>query len=212
MATLERLNSDRQHYPYWLEPERSPVRVGRKPDNDLVLDNDASASGHHAELTYKGKSWWVTDVGSMNGTFVNGERIAMAHQLWDNDTIRLGNTNLLLHDESRRRSTRTTRPVKPPPALTLGEKRVLIELCRPMKVRNGPFTTPTSVADIAKVLYVVKGAVQAHVEHMYDKFAIYPDEPGDRRVRLANAAFECGAITWRDFESDDGPDESDGQD
>ena len=81
----------------------------------------------------------------------------------------------------------------PLPALTNAEKRVLLELCRPWFAApedRKSFTVPTSVADIAAALVVGKGAVQQHLEHLYDKFGIRPDQSGDRRVRLANEVIE----------------------
>jgi pSer/pThr/pTyr-binding forkhead associated (FHA) protein len=53
------------------------VRIGRAPDNDIVLDahHDREASGSLAELRRDGNSWIVVDLGSRTGTFVGGERI-----------------------------------------------------------------------------------------------------------------------------------------
>jgi ABC transport system ATP-binding/permease protein len=51
------------------------TRIGRAPDNDIVV-NDLLASRHHAELTSDGRGGWlVADLGSFNGTFVNGHRL-----------------------------------------------------------------------------------------------------------------------------------------
>jgi hypothetical protein len=55
----------------------SPVRVGRADDNDLVLA-DPEVSRHHARLELDGKSWRAIDLGSTNGTWVNGERLKTA--------------------------------------------------------------------------------------------------------------------------------------
>ena len=53
------------------------VRIGRSRDNSLVLtESDAPASSaRHAEATIENGSWWIIDVGSTNGTFVNGSRV-----------------------------------------------------------------------------------------------------------------------------------------
>ena len=52
----------------------SPVRVGRAADNDLVLP-DPEVSRHHAQLEPDGQGWRVIDLGSTNGTWVNGVRL-----------------------------------------------------------------------------------------------------------------------------------------
>lgn len=50
------------------------LRLGRSPDNDVIL-RDPATSGHHARLERRGDQFWVVDLGSTNGTFVNGESI-----------------------------------------------------------------------------------------------------------------------------------------
>jgi hypothetical protein len=51
-------------------PLRSENRIGAESDNDIVL-GDAFVSGHHARLSWDGAEWWLEDLGSQNGTFVN---------------------------------------------------------------------------------------------------------------------------------------------
>ena len=50
------------------------LRLGRSPDNDVIL-RDPATSGHHARLERRGDQFWIVDLGSTNGTFVNGESI-----------------------------------------------------------------------------------------------------------------------------------------
>jgi ABC-type multidrug transport system ATPase subunit len=71
------------------------LRVGRAPDNDLVLD-DPLVSRYHAELR-KGHSggFELADLGSQNGTFVNGGRIAM-QPLTGSDRIGIGHSTFRL--------------------------------------------------------------------------------------------------------------------
>jgi S1-C subfamily serine protease len=59
-------------------------------------DGDLEVSGRHAELRPSGGAWVVRDLGSRNGTFVNGERIADARPLGGGDRVRLGPTGPLL--------------------------------------------------------------------------------------------------------------------
>ena len=66
-----------------------PLSIGRGPTNDLVLADDA-VSWHHAQLWMEGGLPWLRDLGSRNGTFVNGQRCMGAQRLSDGDTVRLG--------------------------------------------------------------------------------------------------------------------------
>ncbi|MBZ0135453.1 MAG: FHA domain-containing protein [Planctomycetes bacterium] len=50
-------------------------KIGRKHDNELCLENDGKASGHHANITRKGQDYIIEDLGSTNGVVVNGKRI-----------------------------------------------------------------------------------------------------------------------------------------
>ena len=53
------------------------IRIGRRPDNDVVLD-DLLVSRRHAELWHTGGAWRVVDLSSPNGTYVNGRRVVDA--------------------------------------------------------------------------------------------------------------------------------------
>jgi pSer/pThr/pTyr-binding forkhead associated (FHA) protein len=68
------------------------VTIGRLADRDLVLD-DVGVSRLHAEVRRLGRSFRIVDVGSANGTVVNGEHIT-DHVLTDGDVIRLGSVEL----------------------------------------------------------------------------------------------------------------------
>ncbi|TMG20738.1 MAG: FHA domain-containing protein [Chloroflexi bacterium] len=68
------------------------VRMGRSPDNDIIL-RDPATSGHHARLERRGDQFWVVDLGSTNGTFVNGESI-QEKQLNQGDRLTLGQNSV----------------------------------------------------------------------------------------------------------------------
>jgi len=64
------------------------MSIGRAPDNDLRL-TDTTVSSHHAKIfTYLDASY-IEDLGSTNGTFLNGKRI-QKHTLHSGDIIKLG--------------------------------------------------------------------------------------------------------------------------
>lgn len=68
------------------------VKLGRRPDNDVAFDaeSDRKVSGYHAEAYLEGGVVFVQDVGSNNGTYVNGVRIAGPTALQPADMVRLG--------------------------------------------------------------------------------------------------------------------------
>ena len=68
------------------------VRMGRSPDNDVIL-RDPATSGHHARLERRGEAFWVVDLGSTNGTFVNGESI-QEKQLDHGDRVTIGQNSI----------------------------------------------------------------------------------------------------------------------
>jgi S1-C subfamily serine protease len=72
--------------------ERSPVTVGRHPDADLRFDpsRDLQVSSRHAELIREGASWVARDLGSRNGTLVNGVPVEVPTALRDGDVLEFG--------------------------------------------------------------------------------------------------------------------------
>jgi hypothetical protein len=68
--------------------------MGRSPDNQIVID-DHRVSRHHARLTWQGTTALVEDLGSSNGTWVNGVQITQPMTLRPGDTLGLSNDVLL---------------------------------------------------------------------------------------------------------------------
>ncbi len=66
--------------------------IGRSSASDIVLKSDDFASGRHAQLTRHGGLLYVEDLGSTNGTFVNGRKTVGATPLRHGDTVRVGST------------------------------------------------------------------------------------------------------------------------
>ena len=66
--------------------------VGRSTRSSIVLRSDDYASGQHAQLTRHGGLLYVEDLGSTNGTFVNGRKTVGATPMRDGDTVRIGST------------------------------------------------------------------------------------------------------------------------
>jgi hypothetical protein len=73
-----------------LPVRRDSVTIGRLPDCDVVID-DKGASRRHAQLKRKGGTYTLTDLGSTNGTKLNGETV-QSRELHDGDKITIGTT------------------------------------------------------------------------------------------------------------------------
>jgi len=72
----------------------APLTVGRGEQNDVELESDEFASAEHARFDPRRDGVWVTDVGSTNGTYVNGARIERPRKLAAGDVVRIGETDL----------------------------------------------------------------------------------------------------------------------
>lgn len=68
-----------------------PLLLGRDADNTLSLEDD-QASAHHAKVTSDGQQFWIEDLGSTNGTYVDGVRIHDRTLLHSECLIKIGTT------------------------------------------------------------------------------------------------------------------------
>lgn len=73
------------------------MTLGRDITNDIVI-NDPEVSRHHCRLTQGSGGFTLEDLGSTNGTFVNGQRLTGARQLQPGDMIGLGETVTLAYE------------------------------------------------------------------------------------------------------------------
>ena len=174
-----------------LDSER--LTVGSLESNDLVVDGDG-VSRVHAVFERFGATWCVRDLGSRNGTFVNGGRIVGERALHPGDEILLGRLRLLFRGPARGQETAA---IAQPPPLTPRERDVLVALCRPL-LTGDAFTEPASIREMAAELVVSEAAVKQHLSRLYDKFDVGP-HADRKRVQLANAAVARGAVKLGDL-------------
>ena len=174
-----------------LDSER--MTVGTLESNDVVVDAEG-VSRVHAVFELLGAAWCVRDLGSRNGTFVNGGRIVGERALHSGDEIVLGRLRLLFHGPARGKETAA---IAQPPPLTQRERDVLLALCRPL-LTGDAFTEPASTRAIAADLVVSEAAVKQHLSRLYVKFDV--GAQGERRrAQLANAAVARGAVKLGDL-------------
>ena len=82
---------DRTAGPQRVELIKDATRLGREPGLDVVIAaTAANVSRHHAEIRHQDNIYIIVDLGSFNGTFINGRRIVSSEALQDGDVIQLG--------------------------------------------------------------------------------------------------------------------------
>jgi hypothetical protein len=74
--------------------DSAPLTVGRSGQNDVGLPNDEFASAKHARFEPRQDGVWLHDLGSSNGTYVNGRRVERPRKLTAGDVVRIGETDL----------------------------------------------------------------------------------------------------------------------
>jgi pSer/pThr/pTyr-binding forkhead associated (FHA) protein len=77
-----------------LELDSSALLLGRGSGNDVDLGRDEYASTEHARIEPRRDGVWLEDVGSTNGTYLNGIRLTRPKRLTAGDVVRVGETEL----------------------------------------------------------------------------------------------------------------------
>lgn len=96
--------------------DQSPLILGRDPRNAITVDHP-EVSRRHARIAKQGDTWVAEDLGSTNGTFVNGRRLVGPQPLVTGDVIGLSEAVLLTFQEGKPTSDAFPREsVTPPPA------------------------------------------------------------------------------------------------
>jgi len=76
------------------ELNSSQLTIGRGRQNDIAVGSDEYASARHARFEPRQDGVWVQDLGSTNGTFLNGVRLDRPRRLAQGDIVRVGETDL----------------------------------------------------------------------------------------------------------------------
>jgi pSer/pThr/pTyr-binding forkhead associated (FHA) protein len=106
--------------------EGDQITIGRDPTNSITI-NDAEISRRHARLTFQGGKYILEDLGSTNGTFVNGQRLAGPRVLKSGEIVSFGEQIVLVFETTSFDAGATvvspraaavppiSRPIQPPP-------------------------------------------------------------------------------------------------
>jgi predicted component of type VI protein secretion system len=181
-----------------LGPERSRLSIGRNPANDIALEWDSGVSRLHTELQRIGGEWTIGDIGlSRNGSWVNEERVRGRQRLYDGDVIRLGSTTLIFRLPQVIDSDPTVTGPLPLLAFTPGQRRVLVELCRPYKDTH--MAAPSTNRQIADRLSVSVDAVKSQLRVLFTAFGLDHLPQNQKRALLAIRALEAGVVSPQDL-------------
>ncbi len=103
--------------------EQTVTRLGRAIENEIVIVSKR-ASREHAHIRRDGRRVFLDDLGSTNGTFLNGERVLGSMQLRDGDEISIGEIMFIFHDPD------TTTRETPFPELEVNVQAGIVRLNR----------------------------------------------------------------------------------
>lgn len=165
----------------------------------MAIPFDPTVSQLHAVVERYPSGWCVRDVGSRNGTHLNGDRIVGDHVLRPGDEIKVGETTLVFKLAASAQPLAETAAVQGAPDLTRREREVLVALCRPVLERN-LLSEPASIRGIAAELVISESAVKKHLGRLYDKFDIHETDER-RRGRLVTDAIRRGAVSLGDVKT-----------
>lgn len=94
--------------PAWLTPPgggrvviRGTCSIGRSPSNQLVLTDDKVSRRHAIVHTQEQNEFWLVDLGSSNGTCLNGRRVTQPVRLRDQDQIDIGHFRIVFHEPTQ---------------------------------------------------------------------------------------------------------------
>jgi serine phosphatase RsbU (regulator of sigma subunit) len=131
---------------------RERVTIGRSRESDIFLP-DQWLSRHHAEIRREGTTFLVVDLGSKNGTLLNGDQVASSQRLRDGDVITLGEHILTFSDDTAGDDEAA------PEGTRIFSARELSD------IRTRPSLDPDELARQSRVLGVLQQAMQQLVKH-----------------------------------------------
>jgi hypothetical protein len=179
-----------------LDPETSPLTIGRRAQADVSLAWDPEVSRLHAELTHRAGEWTLADDGlSQNGTFVNGMRVDGRRRLRDGDAITVGTTTLTFVDPQADPAGATLVPAAlgAAPAFSEQQQRLLRALCRPL-MGDGEGVEAAADADVAAEVGEPLEVVTSELDHLGRAFGLAAMPKPEQRAEVALLALRSGLV------------------
>ncbi len=184
-----------------VEEGTSELWVGRGEAAGLRIEWDEEVSALHAQIEVVGDECTLLDDGlSRNGSFVGEERVHGRRRLRDGDTLRFGRTRVLYRrpGEAAPEATVVASETPTAAAVSPGQRRVLVALCRPFK-DNSAFATPPTNQAIAEQLQLSVDAVKTHMRALFEKLGVEDLPQNRKRVALVERALQSGIVAPRDL-------------
>jgi hypothetical protein len=184
-----------------VEEGATELWVGRGEAASLRIEWDEEVSALHAQIEVVGGECTLLDDGlSRNGSFVGEQRVHGRRRLRDGDTLRFGRTRVLYRrpGESAPEATVAASEMPTAAAVSPGQRRVLLALCRPFKDGSAFATPPTNQA-IAAELHLSVDAVKTHMRALFEKLGVEDLPQNQKRVALVERALQSGIVAPRDL-------------
>lgn len=184
-----------------IEAGTEQLWIGRSPSTQVRLDWDGSVSSLHAQVRVIGEECTLVDDGlSRNGSFVNEERVHGRCRLRDGDVVRIGQTPMQFRAPGQAgvELTMTAAETSGPLAISPGQRRVLVALCRPFK-DGGAFATAPTNQQIAGELHLSVDAVKSHLRALFERLGVDDMPQNRKRVALVERALHSGIVTRREL-------------
>jgi pSer/pThr/pTyr-binding forkhead associated (FHA) protein len=164
--------------------------VGRAPDADVALDDEA-VSWNHLEIERRGDVLMATDLDSRNGTLLNGEPLDRPRRLRDGDTLLVGAHRLEVSEGAGRGGA--TVPVSEPSVpLNEEERATAAALVAPYRSEGAFAGRPATRAEIAEALHVSERTAQRRLDALAAKLDVSGDAGRERPRLIAARVIELG--------------------
>jgi pSer/pThr/pTyr-binding forkhead associated (FHA) protein len=168
-------------------PLEERTLIGRGEQCDVQLDDDR-VSNDHVELARHGESYLLTDLGSLNGTVVNGRVVGSPQRLHNADVIQLGAHRLEVHLPLRV-PTRLDR--RSSVKLSTEELAFAIALAAPYRETSTFAPRPPTRAELAEQLHMSESTVKRRLDSLARKLHVSDAGP-DRPRRIADRVIALG--------------------
>jgi DNA-binding CsgD family transcriptional regulator len=154
------------------------LTIGRQADNIVALAGDESVSRHHAMLEFRDGHWWVRDLGSRNGSTVDGHPFEGDFPLVEGSRIGIGDSELVLLDVAKDPGMTVAKQAAPSrhgPSLSNREREVVALVAAGLTDEQ-----------IGQRLFISVRTVRSHLDRIRDKTG------HRRRPDLTRLAHELG--------------------
>jgi predicted component of type VI protein secretion system len=166
--------------------------VGRSPDADLTLDDEA-VSWNHLEIEARGQVLMANDLDSRNGTALNGEPLDRPRRLRDGDTLIVGGHRLEISTAGSPTPVAATAVAGAPGvALNEEERATAAALVAPYRSEGAFAGRPATRAEIAAELHVSERTAQRRLDALAAKLEVAGDAGRDRPRQIAARVIELG--------------------